>query len=448
MKKPLKLLGLGLATAAMLSIPAFAADFDHCADALNELGLFQGTSTGYDLDRAPTRAEASAMLVRLLGQEEAAQALTYTAPFTDVLDWAKPYVQYLYENGLANGKSETNFGASDPCTAQQYATFLMRALGYSESAGDFTYANALNFAAEQGVVNAFNCDADNFLRDDVVAMSYTALSVAPKSGETDLLTKLVDEGAVADAKGYDELFAAYRSYSAAVGSEIDASHMVMDLALTSTLAGQPFMDAEMDFDIVMDLNEQSMDQSQMAMTGNISATMNEAFVEDPAEASMDQAIEYYYTDGMYYMNMGDEKYKMPLSFEEVMGQLELSDTDRSSSEPLCMLKNLTSQTNGDTTTYTVEYAPGAVNAVLNLAAGMGLESAGVEDLELAITDCQVTVTDNTMTGMDATVEMRTTVEGMELMMNMQMQVTVDNDAVTVTLPNDLNSYQDLDTLTV
>ena len=96
MKKPFKLLVLTTALAGMLSISAFASNFDHCADALHEMGLFQGTSTGYDLDRAPTRAEASAMLVRLLGQEEAAQALTYTAPFTDVLDWAKPYVQYLY----------------------------------------------------------------------------------------------------------------------------------------------------------------------------------------------------------------------------------------------------------------------------------------------------------------------------------------------------------------
>lgn len=43
------------------------------------------------------------MLVRLLGKEAEAEKLTYTAPFTDLKGWEKPYVQYLYDNGLANG---------------------------------------------------------------------------------------------------------------------------------------------------------------------------------------------------------------------------------------------------------------------------------------------------------------------------------------------------------
>ena len=101
MKRFARRLAIVLAVAAILAVSAFAADFTHCADALHDLGLFQGTDSGYDLDRAPTRAEAAAMLVRLLGAEEEAQAMeSYTAPFTDVRDWAKPYVQYLYDNGL------------------------------------------------------------------------------------------------------------------------------------------------------------------------------------------------------------------------------------------------------------------------------------------------------------------------------------------------------------
>ena len=73
----------------------------------------------------------------------------------------------------------------------------MRALGNSDAeCGDFTYDKAIDFATEKGVVDMFNMDADDFMRDDVVAMSYTALSVAPKSGETDLLTKLVGDKAV------------------------------------------------------------------------------------------------------------------------------------------------------------------------------------------------------------------------------------------------------------
>ena len=105
MNKWLRAVCVGAAAAAMLTASAFAANYTNCADSLHEMGLFQGTQNGYDLDRTPTRAEAAVMLVRLLGKEAEAKALTYTAPFTDLKGWEKPYVQYLYSNGLANGNS-------------------------------------------------------------------------------------------------------------------------------------------------------------------------------------------------------------------------------------------------------------------------------------------------------------------------------------------------------
>ena len=66
----------GAALTALLTVPAFAAEDTACAERLEALGLFRGTEAGYELDRAPTRAEAGVMLVRLLGTEEEAQALT------------------------------------------------------------------------------------------------------------------------------------------------------------------------------------------------------------------------------------------------------------------------------------------------------------------------------------------------------------------------------------
>ena len=45
------------------------------AQVLNELGLFQGTNNGYELDRAPTRTEAGVMLIRLLGVEKQAKEI-------------------------------------------------------------------------------------------------------------------------------------------------------------------------------------------------------------------------------------------------------------------------------------------------------------------------------------------------------------------------------------
>ena len=59
-------------------------------------------------------------------------------------------MQYLYDNGLANGMSETAYNPTGKCSAQMYTTFLLRALGYSDAKGDFTYAKALDFGEQVG----------------------------------------------------------------------------------------------------------------------------------------------------------------------------------------------------------------------------------------------------------------------------------------------------------
>ena len=213
MNKWLRAVCVGAAAAAMLTASAFATNYTNCADSLHEMGLFQGTQNGYDLDRTPTRAEAAVMLVRLLGKEAEAKALTYTAPFTDLKGWEKPYVQYLYSNGLANGTNRTTFNPTGKCTAQMYAVFLLRALGYSDTA-DFSYANAIETAREQGIYDTGIINVQNFLRDDAAAASYTALSVSPKNSEGTLLDQLVSENAIteANAKSYQNLFSSYAQY--------------------------------------------------------------------------------------------------------------------------------------------------------------------------------------------------------------------------------------------
>ena len=213
MNKWLRAVCVGAAAAAMLTASAFAANYTNCADSLHEMGLFQGTQNGYDLDRTPTRAEAAVMLVRLLGKEAEVKTLTYTAPFTDLKGWEKPYVQYLHSNGLVNGTSRMTFNPTGKCTAQMYATFLLRALGYSDTA-DFSYANAIETAREQGIYDTGIINVQNFLRDDAAAASYTALSVSPKNSEGTLLDQLVSENAIteADVKRYQSLFSSYAQY--------------------------------------------------------------------------------------------------------------------------------------------------------------------------------------------------------------------------------------------
>ena len=206
MKHKLRMLLAAMLAVVSLLVVAGASNYEHYADQLNSLGLFQGTDTGYELDRAPTRSEAATMLVRLLGKEQQALQLEYTAPFTDLEGWEKPYVQYLYDNGLTTGASETTFEPLEACSAQMYTTFLLRALGYSDAEGqDFSYAQAVSFGESIGLVDDANCDQSNFLRDHVVAMSMSALGTAVQSDDdTVLLEQLVDEGAV-DASAAEAL---------------------------------------------------------------------------------------------------------------------------------------------------------------------------------------------------------------------------------------------------
>lgn len=237
MNKWLRAVCVGAAAAAMLTASAFAANYTNCADSLHEMGLFQGTQNGYDLDRTPTRAEAAVMLVRLLGKEAEAKTLTYTAPFTDLKGWEKPYVQYLYSNGLANGTNRTTFHPTGKCTAQMYAVFLLRALGYSDTA-DFSYANAIETAREQGIYDTGIINTQNFLRDDAAAASYTVLSVSPKNSEGTLLDQLVSENAIteADAKRYQSLFSSYAQYREATAGMDALLHYSVNSEFASPVA--------------------------------------------------------------------------------------------------------------------------------------------------------------------------------------------------------------------
>ena len=237
MNKWLRAVCVGAAAAAMLTASAFAANYTNCADSLHEMGLFQGTQNGYDLDRTPTRAEAAVMLVRLLGKEAEAKTLTYTAPFTDLKGWEKPYVQYLYSNGLANGTNRTTFNPTGKCTAQMYATFLLRALGYSDTA-DFSYANAIETAREQGIYDTGIINVQNFLRDDAAAASYTVLSVSPKNSEGTLLDQLVSENAIteANAKRYQSLFSSYAQYREATAGMDALLHYSVNSEFASPVA--------------------------------------------------------------------------------------------------------------------------------------------------------------------------------------------------------------------
>ena len=327
MKQKFRIVLVSMLLVVGMLVAAGASSYDHCADQLKALGLFQGTEQGYELDRAPTRAEAATMLVRLLGKEADAQKLEYTAPFTDLEDWQKPYVQYLYDNELTSGATETTFEPESLCSAQMYTTFLLRALGYSDAeAADFTYQDAITFGESIGLVDYANCNQQKFLRDHIAAMSLTALNTAVKGDEdTVLLEKLVADGAVAQADAKDLLafFDSFNSYVKASEqmSAASQSDMTMSIAASVDMDDVQVMSLDMPIDVKLDMDMEQMDQSKIAMTGKVKVEMNEELVDPGMETKVEQDIAYYYTDGVFYMNMGGQKVKMDMSFEDALAQM-------------------------------------------------------------------------------------------------------------------------------
>lgn len=177
----------------IVSAVSFAEDYTNEADALNQLGLFEGTNKGYELDRAPTRAEAGVMLIRLLGKEAEVLAGNYSHPFTDA-GWADKYIGYMYENGLTEGIGNNLYGSNQLIDSKSYATFVLRALGY-KSEVDFTWEQAEDKAVELGLMAYYEKGRD-FLRGNMAAISKRALDTSFKGTSKLLKTKLIEDSAI------------------------------------------------------------------------------------------------------------------------------------------------------------------------------------------------------------------------------------------------------------
>lgn len=215
-----RLLAILLALALLMGtapMPAAAVDgnnggatlsTEEKADALYELGLFRGTGTKedgtpeYNLDGTATRSQGATMLIRLLGKESKAQAQyaagAVSSPFKDLEGWAAATVSWLYANNLTNGTGSTTYSGKNNISAQQFATLILRALGYSDSGAkpDFSYAQALAFAVQKRLITqeqsaAFQAD---FRRGGMVEMCYNALYLKMKDSDLTLLEKLTNDG--------------------------------------------------------------------------------------------------------------------------------------------------------------------------------------------------------------------------------------------------------------
>lgn len=137
-----KTLCLVLCLAMMAGLCVFAsADFkdqdkienEEAVAVLTGIGVIQGDDKGnFNPEGTLTRAEATVIITKLLG---AADIKATTDKFTDVKAdfWGMPYIAYCVAEGVVAGMGDGTFAPNGKLTGYQWATMLLRAIGYEIS---------------------------------------------------------------------------------------------------------------------------------------------------------------------------------------------------------------------------------------------------------------------------------------------------------------------------
>ena len=192
--------------------------------------------------------------------------------------------------------------------------------------------------------------------------------------------------------------------------------------------------------IKTDMNLKELDKSVMAFGGKLNMTIDPSLANG-GDTSISQDINYYFTNGTYYMDMGAQgKYKMAMSFDDVLNGMEISAMN--SSVPVSAIESITKGSSGMTVKYNM-------NSVFSsdlfdeLLGGM-LDGVSIKTRDMNVTAKAVNgmLTDTAISG---TVDITAEGETISATLNAAAKVTATGDAVKITLPTDLSTYVDLPT---
>lgn len=447
MKKIMITITVVMLMTVLATTAAFASNYDSVANELSQIGMFRGTGTGFELDRAPTRAEAATMLVRIYGAEDEAEADftsgKITNPFTDVKNNAAPYIAWIYNKGLTNGTSSTTFTPNANCDAKMYCAFVLRALGYDSS--DFKYADVLTFAEQKGFYSS-TMFTGPFTRDDMAAVTYQALAVNLKDGSTYLLDSLVKSGAVdkTAAAPITSKIETYRAMEkatkAADSSNIDADiNQIMDYSMT--ISGQETTGTS-------------------TTTGNIKVITKDSDIQmasemDTVAEGATSTIEMWLKDGWMYMNMttGTETVKYKYSVGDELSTamsdsgMEMLDDDMSA---LAVIKSIDAKTSGTDTVYTMVLNGDGISSLTDdVIKGMGADKASIDNLDIGDMTMTVTVSSTGALknmAMKYGMTMTATAAGETMSMtadyDMTMKINKTGSNVSITFP-DFSDYEEM-----
>ena len=145
LKRALSLLLSSTMVLGMLVMGSSAAGYKDVDDSnvnqeaievLQTVGIMTGDQNGnFNPDGSITRNEMAVVMAHLLNLDY--DYYRGTNPFTDVPEWAAPYVAACAAEGVVAGIGNGQYGGNQKVTAAQASLMVMKALGYFQNAEDF-----------------------------------------------------------------------------------------------------------------------------------------------------------------------------------------------------------------------------------------------------------------------------------------------------------------------
>ena len=189
MKNLKKVLAMVLAFACTFSMFAGAkvfedvpagSDYSEAVTMLSDLGVIQGKDDGkYHPEDTITRAEACAMIARLMTGDPNVSQYVGAQSFTDVAkgSWKDSAIGYCYINGIVVGVGNNKFEPDRAITDAEFVTMVVRAMGYetADMKQNYPYSYMSN-AQATGLLDGVTMVAStNALRGEDAQVIYNAL---------------------------------------------------------------------------------------------------------------------------------------------------------------------------------------------------------------------------------------------------------------------------------
>ena len=203
---------------------------EEAIEVLKTVGIMTGDENGkFNPEAKVTRNEMAVVMCNLLDYTVA--SYKGTSPFTDVPEWAEPYVAACYTNGITRGYDAKTYGGSDTVTTGQAALMLLKALGYFQYSADFgsdwlveTTKNGSTAGLFDGVATGAK---EALTRNDVAQMVLNALEAdlvkAEKNGSDVQVGDIVISGGKAT---YDSRTGTDSKYAKIDNTKVDGKYTI------------------------------------------------------------------------------------------------------------------------------------------------------------------------------------------------------------------------------